>query len=96
MSTPGERSSELVEEGGGFTARMRRSCFGAALLAVVVVASGVALASGQPSSAAESGSTASALPTWLHKTVSANAYVATASPFVRVPSRTVRQCPVTM
>ena len=55
---------------------------GAQLLAVVLVASGGALASGQPLSAAESGSAASALPTWLHKTADANAYVAPASPFV--------------
>jgi hypothetical protein len=45
-------------------------------------ASGVVLASFQPSSAAESGSAASALPTWLHKTVDANTYVAPASSLV--------------
>jgi hypothetical protein len=61
---------------------MRRFYFGAEILAVALMASGVVLASGQPSSAAESGSAASALPTWLHKTVDANAYVAPASPFV--------------
>ena len=63
---------------------MRRFCFGAEFLAVALMASGVALAlaSGQPSSAAESGSVSSALPSWLHMTVDANAYVAPASPFV--------------
>ena len=61
---------------------MRWSRFGAELLAMVLVASGVALASGQPSNAAQSGSAASALPSWLHKTVDANAYAAPASPFV--------------
>jgi hypothetical protein len=61
---------------------MRRFCFVAEILAAALMASGVVLASGQPSSAAESGSAASALPIWLHKTVDANAYVAPASPFV--------------
>jgi hypothetical protein len=61
---------------------MRRFYFGAGILAAALMASGVVLASGQPSSAAESGSAASALPTWLHKTVDANAYVAPGSPFV--------------
>jgi hypothetical protein len=61
---------------------MRRFCFRAEILAVALMASGVVLASGQPSSAAESESAASALPTWLHRTVDANAYVAPASPFV--------------
>jgi hypothetical protein len=61
---------------------MRRLCLGAQILAVALMASGVVLASGQFSSAAESGSAASAMPTWLHKTVDANAYVAPASPFV--------------
>ncbi len=76
------RGSEFPEEDGGIIAGMRRFCSGAALPAVVLMASGVALASGQPSSAAESGSVTSALPTWLHKTVDANVYVAPASPFV--------------
>ena len=63
---------------------MRRFCFGAEFLAVALMASGVALAlaSHQPSSAAESGSVSSPLPSWLHMTVDANAYVAPASPFV--------------
>ncbi len=61
---------------------MRRFCSGADLLAVVLMACGIALALGQPSSAAGSDSAASALPTWLHKTVDANAYAAQASPFV--------------
>ena len=60
---------------------MRRSVR-CSILAAALMASGVALASGQPSSAAESGSAASALPTWLHKTVDANTYMAPASPFV--------------
>ncbi len=48
------------------------------------MASGVALAlaPGQPSSAAESGSVSSALPSWLHRTIDAHAYMAPASPFV--------------
>ena len=61
---------------------MRRFCLGAEILVVALMASGVALASGQPSSAAESGSVASGLPSWLHRAVDANAYVAPASPFV--------------
>ena len=76
------RNSELPEEDGGIICGMRRFCFGVAILAAALMASGVALASGQPSRAAESRSAASALPTWLHKTVDANAYVAPASPFV--------------
>jgi hypothetical protein len=46
------------------------------------MASGVVLALCQPTSAAESGSAASPLPTWLHKTVDAHAYRTPASPFV--------------
>jgi hypothetical protein len=59
---------------------MRRFCFSAEILAAALVISGLVLAS--PSSAAESGSAASALPTWLHRTVEANTYVAPASSFV--------------
>ena len=69
-------------EDGGIIAGMRRVWFGAEILAVFLMASGVVVTSGEPSSAAESGSAASALPTWLHKTVDAHAYVAPASPFV--------------
>src|SRR3984957_6964141 len=61
---------------------MRRLCLGAELLAVALLTSGVVFASGQPSSGAESGSAASALPTWLDETVDANTYVAPPSPFV--------------
>ena len=60
---------------------MRRFCFSAEILAAALVISGLVLAL-QPSSAAESGSAASALPTWLHRTVEANTYVAPASSFV--------------
>jgi hypothetical protein len=69
-------------EDGGIIAGMRQFCFGAGIMAVAPVASGVVLTWSQPSSAAESGSAASALPIWLHKTVDAHAYVASASPFV--------------
>ena len=61
---------------------MRRFCLAAEILAVALIGSGVALASGHPSSAAESGSVAAGLPSWLHRTVDANPYVAPASPFV--------------
>ena len=63
-------------------AGMRRFCPAVELLTAVLMACGIALALGQLSSAAESGSGASALPTWLHKTVDANADAAPASPFV--------------
>jgi hypothetical protein len=62
---------------------MRRIVFGVAILAVVLMVSGFAVASGQLSSAAQAGSAASALPIWLHKTVDANMYVAPAAPFVQ-------------
>jgi hypothetical protein len=61
---------------------MRRSVFGANIVAAALMASGFAVASGQPASTAEAGPAASALPPWLHKTVHADAYVAPASPFV--------------
>jgi hypothetical protein len=61
---------------------MRRCVFGVKLVTVVLVASGVVVASGQTSTASEAGSTSSSLPSWLHKTVQASAYVAPAAPFV--------------
>ena len=78
----GTTNAPVSRGDSGIIARMRRFWSGPEILAVVLMASGVVLASAQPSSAAESGSAASALPTWLHKTVDANAYVAPASPFV--------------
>ena len=70
------------EESSGISAGLRRVRSGAEILAVVLLASGVALVPGQPSSAAKTRSSGSALPTWLHKTVDANAYMAPASPLL--------------
>jgi hypothetical protein len=78
----GTAKLRVSTEDGGIIAGMRRVWFGAEILAVFLMASGVVVTSGEPSSAAESGSAASALPTWLHRTVDAHAYVAPASPFV--------------
>ena len=79
--TEGKDASRLGGNGwnhGG----VRRFVFGLKLVTVVLMAGGVTLASGRPSIAAEVGSTSSSLPSWLHETVHASAYVAPAAPFV--------------